>query len=110
MNLDIMQGILLGGLAGLLLTLALRKQPRPPKGESDPKPDPLERGATQAKKQSLMNRWSVRLALVGVVMGILTTFGQGYTQIGFMIGFAIPFALILGAIGLVIDLMSRKKK
>jgi len=110
MNPEIIQGALIGGLAGLLLAVLLR---RPKKNEVNQKEvlqmkgeDPVK---DAAKTRSLLDRWSIRLALLGIVMGIFTTLGQGYTNIGFMIGFGLPFALILGTIGLVIDLVLRKK-
>lgn len=111
MNPEIIQGALIGGFAGLLLAIILRR----PKGD-----ETNQKGVTQmndedpvkdtAKTSSLFDRWSIRLALLGVVMGIFTTLGQGYTNIGFMIGFGLPFALILGTIGLVIDIIKGRKK
>jgi hypothetical protein len=86
-----MKGVLLGALAGLLLTFLFRK----PKKE-------------QSEKEE--DRWSVKLALLGVAMGVFTTLGMGYTNIGFMIGFAIPMSLILGCVGLVIDFFRYRKK
>ena len=65
---------------------------------------------TDSEKKPLIDRWSVKLALLGVAMGILTTLGMGYTNIGFMIGFAIPMSLILGGVGLVIDFFRYRKK
>jgi hypothetical protein len=67
---------------------------------------------TDTKKSSILDKWSVRLALVGLALGIFASISQGYASpkyIGFMIGFGIPFALILGTVGLIIDLFKRKK-
>ena len=69
-----------------------------------------ESKTTNSEKKSLMNKWSVKLALLGVVLGIFATLGMGYTNIGFMIGFAIPMSLILGSVGLVIDFFRYRKK
>ncbi len=66
----------------------------------------------ESKKVAILDRWSVRLALVGLGLGVFASISQGYASpkhIGFMIGFGIPFALILGTIGLIIDLFRRKK-
>jgi hypothetical protein len=59
--------------------------------------------STQSEK-SVFDNWSIRLALVGIGLGIFSAFARGYTQIGFMIGFAIPMSLIGLVIGFVIDL------
>lgn len=111
MNMEIIQGALIGGFAGLLLAIVLR---RPKIDESNQKEvlqmnneDPVK---DADKTSSLLDRWSIRLALLGVVMGIFTTLGQGYTNIGFMIGFGLPFALILGTVGLVIDIIKGRKR
>jgi hypothetical protein len=60
------------------------------------------------EKRSPMNKWSVKLAILGIVMGIFTTLSMGYTNIGFMIGFGLPMAAILGFVGLIIDVIKRK--
>ncbi len=101
--------MLLGALAGLLLTFLFRK----PKKEQSEKEEEImsdEVEFTNEKKKPLMDRWSVKLALLGVAMGVFTTLGMGYTNIGFMIGFAIPMSLILGCVGLVIDFFRYRKK
>ncbi len=56
-----------------------------------------------------LNKWSFKLALFGMAMGIFVAFGQGTTNVGIIIGFGIPFGLILGLIGVVIDVFSNKK-
>jgi hypothetical protein len=55
------------------------------------------------KKSKLTDRWAFRLAMLGFAMGIFAALGQGYLNIAFMIGFGLPFALILSLIGFVID-------
>lgn len=57
---------------------------------------------------TLTDRWSFRLAMLGFAMGIFAALGQGYLNIAFMIGFGLPFALVLGLIGLVIDFFRNK--
>jgi len=54
-------------------------------------------------KKNLTDRWAFKLAMVGIAMGIFTALNQGQTSVGFMIGFAIPFALLLGFVGMVVD-------
>ncbi len=55
------------------------------------------------KPVRLIDRWSFRLAMLGFAMGIFAALGQGYLNIAFMIGFGLPFAVILSLIGFVID-------
>ena len=56
---------------------------------------------------TLLDRWAFRLAMLGFAMGIFVGFGQGTTDIAYMIGFGVPFALILSLIGLVIDFFKK---
>jgi len=56
-----------------------------------------------SKPLTLTDRWSFRLAMLGFAMGIFAALGQGYLNIAFMIGFGLPFAVILSLIGFVID-------
>ena len=109
MNLEILKGALLGGVAGLLIFILVRK-PKKKQSQIVEKIMVDEVVVTDSEKKQLIDRWSVKLALLGVAMGILTTLGMGYTNIGFMIGFAIPMSLILGGIGLVIDFFLHRKK
>jgi len=111
MNPELIQGVLFGGFAGLLLAVILRRSKRDENNQKDAlRMNNEDSVKDAAKSSSLLDRWSVRLALLGVVMGIFTTLGQGYTNIGFMIGFGLPFALILGSIGLVIDIIKGRKR
>ena len=61
------------------------------------------------KPNTLLDKWSVKLACTGVAMGILLVLSMGYTQIGFMIGFSLPLAAIGGVIGFVIDLIKARR-
>ena len=109
MNLEILKGALFGALAGILVTFLFRKPKKlQPKKEQEIMTEEVE--VTKLEQTPLMDRWSVKLALLGVAMGILTTLTMGYTNIGFMIGFAIPMSLIMGCIGLVIDFFRYRKK
>lgn len=54
-------------------------------------------------RPALLDRWAFRLAMLGFAMGIFAALGQGYLNIAFMIGFGLPFAVILSLIGFVID-------
>jgi uncharacterized YccA/Bax inhibitor family protein len=56
----------------------------------------------------LINRWSVRLALVGVALGFLQSY-QLFILPEFMTSFGIPFAIILAAFGVLIDFSLAKK-
>lgn len=60
------------------------------------------------KNPVFLDRWSFRLAMLGFAMGIFTALGQGYINVAFMLGFGLPFALVLGLIGLVIDFFRNK--
>lgn len=56
----------------------------------------------------LINRWSVRLALLGIALGFL----QSYKLLvlpHFMIGFGVPFAIVMAAIGLLLDFSIARK-
>ena len=111
MNPEIIQGGLIGGLAGLLLAIAIWRPKRDGTNQKEVvqmnNEDPVK---DAAETSSLLDRWSIRGVLLGVAMGIFTTFGQGYTSIGIMIGFGLPFALIFGTIGLLIDIVKGRKK
>jgi len=56
----------------------------------------------------LINRWSIRLALIGVALGFLQSY-KVLTLPHFMIGFGVPFAIVLAAIGVLIDFSLAKK-
>ena len=56
----------------------------------------------------LINRWSIRLALIGVALGFLQSYSV-VTLPHFMIGFGVPFAIVLAAIGVLIDFSLAKK-
>ena len=107
MNSEILKGALFGAIAGLLITFLLRN---PQKTKSLKLEEPMSDDVQENEQKPLMDRWSVKLALLGVAMGIFTTLRMGYTNIGFMIGFAIPMSLILGGVGLVIDFFRYRKK
>ena len=64
---------------------------------------------SEQEKTNLMDRYSVRGVLFGLVLAIFATFAQGYTNIGFMLGLGIPFAIIFGLVGLVIDKFRKNK-
>ena len=100
---------LIGALGGFLISFIFKgnKKSADYNSKKDMKMD--SDSSERKEGKSIFDRWSIRLALVGLGMGVFAAFGQGYTQIGFMIGFGIPFALILGIIGLVIDLVKPKK-
>lgn len=108
MDRGLLFAIVLGGLAGMLLLLETRKQKKTIRGS-------LEMGMNKqsesksSTRQLLKKRWSVRLALVGCGLGILAALSRGYTEIGFIIGFSIPQALVLGFIGFLIDVFRRRK-
>ncbi len=76
------------------------------KDNSNMNPSDDENG--QKMKPLLLDRWSFRLAMLGFAMGIFAGFSQGTTDFAYMIGFGVPFALVLGLIGLLIDAFSRK--
>jgi hypothetical protein len=104
MNVGILEGALIGAVGGLLIA-ALFVRTKKYKSLSQPTKAIMSRtnDSTQSEK-SLFDNWSIRLALVGIGLGIFSAFAKGYTQIGFMIGFAIPMSLIGLVVGFVIDL------
>lgn len=106
-SLDSLGTILILLVAAILVGL-VAKQKRSKSNEGDQKMKP----SAESKKGSILDRWSVRLALVGLGLGVFASISQGYASpkhIGFMIGFGIPFALILGIVGLIIDFFRLKK-
>lgn len=109
-NLEVIKGALLGAFGGLLITVFVRKsKAEQPKKEEKTMPKEENIGASKDKKH-LLDRWSVKLALLGIALGIFGTLGMGYTKIGFMIGFALPMSIILGITGLIIDFFRYRKK
>lgn len=105
----IMQGAIFGGVVGVLLVFSLNESKKAKQNSSrEPTMNSKEQQVTESKRP-LLSKWSIRLSLVGVALGILTTLQKGSLSIGFMIGFSIPFVLILGCIGLVVDYFQSKK-
>ena len=105
MNTDILWAAFTGGIGGLLYYYALYKPRKKLSAQEQRNHDELENKSkdTELKKLRLIDRYSIRGVLLGLGMGIFVTFGQGYTNVGFMIGFSIPFAVIFGLVGLIID-------
>ena len=62
------------------------------------------------QKIKLLDRWSIRGALLGFAMGVFQMLNMGYTSITFMIGFGIPYAMIFGLIGLVVDFFRFRRR
>lgn len=98
----ILAGILFGALGGLLISFLF--------ASSKPQGSPTTDAATMTpstpqkpSKKNLTDRWAFKLAMAGIAMGIFTALNQGQTSVGFMIGFAIPFALLFGFVGMVVD-------
>jgi hypothetical protein len=107
MNLEIMKGALLGAVASLLIAFVFKK----PKNDKLVKMEKfMVEEIKVVEKKTLMERWSVRLALLGFGLGIFAGLGLHTTQIGFMIGLGLPMSLVLGLIGLVIDFFQNRKK
>jgi len=57
-----------------------------------------------------MDRWSVRLAVGGFALGAFFAFIQGGAEVAFMIGFGLPFAVIGGVVGLIVDWAKKRGK
>jgi len=57
-----------------------------------------------------MDRWSVRLAVGGFALGAFFAFTKGWATVGFMIGFGLPFAVIGGVVGLIVDWAKKRGK
>lgn len=55
------------------------------------------------------SKWSSKLMMLGIAGGIFMAFGQGQTQIGFIIGFALPLTLAGLVLGFLIDVIFRPK-
>ena len=108
MNFEIFQGAIFGAVGGLLVVIPfLRSNKIKVKNQEKLMSNEIDK--TEEIEKSIFDRWSVRLALFGVGLGVFTTLGLGYTKIGFMIGFAIPMSIFFGFIGLIIDLIKGRK-
>ena len=55
------------------------------------------------------SKWSSKLGMLGMAGGIFIALGQGQIQIGFIIGFALPLALVGLVLGFLIDVIFRPK-
>jgi hypothetical protein len=95
--------IFLGALGGCLVGLATYRRRRSNVDMG------VQMENIENQKIRLLDRWSIRGILLGFGAGIFQTLGMGYTGIGFMIGFGVPFALIFGLIGLLIDFFRFRK-
>jgi hypothetical protein len=63
-----------------------------------------------AMEGRLLGKWSIRLGLLGLAVGMAQHFLSGEIRLAAMIGFSIPYAIILSGIGLLIDFSINKKK
>jgi hypothetical protein len=108
MNFEIFQGAIFGAVGGLLVAIPFLRYNKI-KVKHQEKLMSNEIDKTEVIEKSIFDRWSVRLALFGVGLGVFTTLGLGYTKIGFMIGFAIPMSIFFGFIGLIIDFIKGRK-
>lgn len=99
----ILEFAIIGGIAGLLLSFVFASGKIKKNSRGD---QIMEK---EISKQNAFSRWSVKLAILGLILGVFTTLSMGYTNIGFMIGFGLPLALLLGAVGLFIDLVISRK-
>jgi hypothetical protein len=105
----ILTAVLLGALGGVLCSFTFFSKKKPKvimKDNNNMDPSDSENG--QKMNPTLLDRWFFRLAMLGFAMGVFAALGQGYLNIGFMIGFGLPFALVLGLIGSVIDFFRNK--
>jgi hypothetical protein len=103
---EIMKGAAIGGVGGMLILFALFR-----KKKIDKEPTMEENNLSiSSDKKSIFDRWSIRLALFGLALGIFAGFSLKTTNIAFIIGLGLPIALFLGAIGLVIDFINNRKK
>jgi hypothetical protein len=104
MNVGILEGALIGAVGGLLITAFFVRTKKPKSSAHQMKAIMSNTNDSTQAEKSLLDRWSIRLALLGIGLGIFSTLARGYTQVGFMIGFAIPMSLIGLVVGFVIDL------
>jgi hypothetical protein len=93
---------IIGAVGGLLCSFVFFPKRMNDKTMNN-KNDKYDDEAVANNKSKLTDRWSFRLAMLGFAMGIFAALGQGYLNIAFMIGFGLPFAVILSLIGFVID-------
>jgi len=108
MNIEIFQGAFWGLIGGLIIAFIFKSKKTSQQSSEKFMSNNLNN--QQNDKKSLTDRWSIKLALFGIAAGIFTTFGMGYTSIGFMIGFGLPMAFIFGIVGLIIDALKDRKK
>jgi hypothetical protein len=105
---DIFWTILIFGIGGILVGFIVNQN----QCDSNRETSNINETTRDPKKVSVWSRWSIRLSLVGLGLGIFGSISQGYASpkhIGFMIGLGIPFALIFGVIGFIIDFFVRKR-
>jgi hypothetical protein len=103
MNDEIVRNALIGAIAGFLLIFLFRSSSNKKSSRSEAPIVTSKKDLCDEVPQSLFDRWAVKLALVGGALGVFAALGQGSTQIGIMIGFGIPIALIGFIIGVVVD-------
>lgn len=110
MSIGLLEGALMGAVGALLISaLFLKTKKSNSLGQQAKTMMSSSNDSTQSEK-SVFDKWSIRLALVGIGLGIFSTLARGYTQVGFMIGFAIPMSLIGLVIGFVIDLFIKSAR
>jgi hypothetical protein len=108
MNVEIFEGAFYGLIGGIIIALLFKSKKQSQQSSGNIMSNNINNQHNDQK--SLIDRWSVKLALLGIAAGIFTTLGMGYTSIGFMIGFGLPMAFIFGIVGLIIDAIKDRKK
>jgi len=102
---DSISGGVMGAIGALLIIYIFRRK----KKENDVSSEIDQNADSQPRRKKFFDRWAVKLAALGLALGIFGTLGKGYSSVGYMIGMGIPMAVMLGLIGLLIDFFNRKK-
>lgn len=99
MNDQLWQTTLLGGAAGFLIwsvVWSIRKSRKTGRSLYQ---------TTEDLNDGWLSKWSIRMAIFGVGLGIFAAFAKGFTDVGLMIGFSIGLAFFGLVVGFFIDLL-----
>lgn len=70
---------------------------------------PVMSSKMETSKPKPPTKWALKLAMLGFAAGFALALSSGKTSVGLMIGMSLPFVIILGFVGLLVDYIRGKR-